>query len=220
MPEITLTAEIGRPLGSRAARRLRAEGKIPGVVYGHGTEPVPVAVVGRELRVALSGEAGTNALLQLDTGEGTYLTLARELQRHPVRGTLTHVDFLIVRRDEVISADVAVNLVGEAIEVHHGDGLVDQQLFTLPVRAMPSDIPTAVEVDISGLTIGGVVRVADLALPAGVETDLDGDVPVVTGVPPRVQAAGAGGEGEAGTAEGEAPSGEAGAAGAAAGAEG
>ncbi len=213
MPEITLTAEIGRPLGSRAARRLRAEGKIPGVVYGHGTEPVPVAVVGRELRVALSGEAGTNALLQLDTGDGTYLTLARELQRHPVRGTLTHVDFLIVRRDEIISADVPVNLVGEAIEVHHGDGLVDQQLFTLTVRAMPSDIPTAIEVDISALTIGGVIRVADLALPAGAETDLDGDVPVVTGVPPRVQATGA--EGEAGTAEGEAPSGGAGPAGAA-----
>jgi large subunit ribosomal protein L25 len=202
MPEITLNAEVGRPLGSSAARRLRAEGKIPGVVYGHGTEPVPVAVVGRELRAALSGEAGTNALLQLKTGEQTFLTLARELQRHPVRGTVTHVDFLIVRRDEVIGTDVPVTLVGEAIEVSHGDGIVDQQLFTLPVRAKPSDIPTAVEVDITELTIGGVIRVADLALPASVETDLDGEVPVVTGVPPRVQAAGAEGEAAEGAPEG------------------
>lgn len=198
MPDITLTAEIGRPLGSRAARRLRAEGKIPGVVYGHGSDPVPVTVVGRELRAALTGDAGMNALLQIEAGDQRFLTLARELQRHPVRGTVTHVDFLIVGRDEVIGADVGITLVGEAIEVHHGDGIVDQQLFSLPVRAKPSDIPTALEVDISELTIGGVIRVADLDLPAGVESELEGDVPIVTGVPPRVQAAGAGAEGEEG----------------------
>ena len=161
-----------------------------------------LAVVGRELRAALSGEAGTNALLQLETGDGSYLALAREMQRHPVRGTVTHVDFQIVRRDEVIGADVAVTLVGEAVEVAHGDGIVDQQLFTLPVRAKPSDIPTVVEVDISGLTIGAVIRVADLTLPPGVETELDPDAPVATGVPPRVQQAGAGAEGEAGEAAG------------------
>ncbi|MGH8981434.1 MAG: 50S ribosomal protein L25/general stress protein Ctc, partial [Acidimicrobiales bacterium] len=93
MPEIVLQAESGRPRGSSAARRLRREGKIPGVVYGHGTEPVSVAVVGRELRLALSGDAGTNALLSLEADGNTYLTVARELQRHPVRGTVTHVDF-------------------------------------------------------------------------------------------------------------------------------
>lgn len=188
MPEIVLEAEVGRPLGSSASRRLRAEGKVPGVVYGHGTEPVAVAVVGRELRTALSTEAGTNALLSLQAGGKTYLTVAREIQRHPVRGTVSHVDFQIVRRDEVIAADVSVTLVGEAIEVHHGDGIVDQQLFTLPVRAKPADIPTAIEVDIAGLTIGAVIRVGDLRLAEGVATDLDDEVPVVTGVPPRVQA--------------------------------
>ncbi|MGH9087225.1 MAG: 50S ribosomal protein L25 [Acidimicrobiales bacterium] len=205
MPDITLTAEIGRPLGTRAARRLRAEGKIPGVVYGHGSDPMPVVVEGRELRTALSGDAGTNALLQLEAGDQRFLTLARELQRHPVRGTVTHVDFLIVGRDEVIGADVGIALVGEAIEVHHGDGIVDQQLFSLPVRAKPSDIPTTIEVDISELTIGGVIRIADLDLPAGVESELESDMPIVTGVPPRVQGAGAGAEGEAGegAAEGE-----------------
>lgn len=203
MPEIVLEAEAGRPRGSSAARRLRAEGKIPAVVYGHGAEPVPIAVVGRDLRVALSGEAGTNALLSLRAGGNTYLAIARELQRHPVRGTVIHVDFQIVRRDEVIGADVAITLTGEAVEVHHGDGLVDQQLFALPVHAKPADIPTSVEVDISGLTIGGVIRVGDLPLPKGVSVDLDDEVAVVTGVPPRVQAGGAEGEaeGEAGAAE-------------------
>jgi large subunit ribosomal protein L25 len=199
MPEITLEAEVGRPLGSRPSRRLRHEGKIPGVVYGHGSDPVPVAVAARDLRVALSGESGSNTLLSLKAGDQTFLTLAREMQRHPVRGTVTHVDFQIVRRDEIIAADVPVTVVGEALEVQHGDGLVDQQLFTLPVRARPADIPTVIEVDVTDLTIGGALRVADLALPAGVTTDLDDEVAVVIGQPPRVA-----GPGEGGEAEGEA----------------
>lgn len=203
MPEIVLEAETGRPLGSSASRRLRAEGKVPGIVYGHGSEPVAVAVAGRDLRVALSGQAGTNALLSLRAGGKTYLTVARELQRHPVRGTVTHVDFQIVRRDEVIAADVPIVLNGEAIEVHHGDGIVDQQLFTLPVHAKPADIPTHVDVDISGLAIGGVIRVGDLTLPKGVTVDLDAEAPIVTGVPPRVQAV-AEAEAEAGEAPEEA----------------
>jgi large subunit ribosomal protein L25 len=211
MPEITLHAEVGRAVGSRPARRLRREGWVPGVVYGHGTDPVPVAVVGRDLRTALSGDAGANTLLSLEAGDRTFLTLAREMQRHPVRGTVTHVDFQIVRRDEIIAADVPVNLVGEALEVHHGDGLVDQQLFALPVRAKPADIPASLELDISSLAIGGALRVADLDLPPGVTTDLEDDVAIVTVQPPRVQAA-AEGEGEAAEgAEGaEQPAAEAG----------
>jgi large subunit ribosomal protein L25 len=197
MPEITLAAEVGRPLGSRSTRRLRTEGKIPGIVYGHGSEPVPVAVVGRELRIALSGESGSNTLLSLVAGDTTFLTLARAMQRHPVKGTVTHVDFQIVRRDEVIAAEVPINLTGEALEVQHGDGLVEQQLFALPVRARPSDIPSSIEVDITDLVIGGAIRVADLSLPSGVTTDLDDEVAIVAGQAPRVAAEGDGAEGEA-----------------------
>jgi large subunit ribosomal protein L25 len=203
MPEIILEAETGRPLGSRATRRLRAEGKIPGVVYGHGTDPVSVAVAARELRIALSGESGSNTLLSLKAGDKTFLTLAREMQRHPVRGTVTHVDFQIVRRDEIIAAEVPITLTGEALEVQHGEGLVDQQLFNLPVRAKPADIPTVVEVDVTDLVIGAALRVADLNLPAGVTTDLEEDVAIVIGQPPRVVALEEGEEGEEGAAEGE-----------------
>ncbi len=173
MAEVVLAAEVGRPTGSRAVRRLRREGKIPAVIYGHGTDPLPVAIVARELRIALNSEAGANQLLSLDTGSGTYLALAREMQRHPVAQTVTHVDFVIVRRDEVISADVPIVLVGEALEVHHGDGLVDQQMFTLAINALPTAIPSAIEADISELIIGGQVRVSDLVLPTGVTTDID-----------------------------------------------
>ncbi|HSZ35791.1 MAG TPA: 50S ribosomal protein L25 [Acidimicrobiales bacterium] len=213
MAEVVIAAETGRTKGSRAARRLRREGKIPGVIYGHGTDPLPVAIGARELRVALNGEAGANQLLSLDTGSGTYLTMAREMQRHPVAQTVTHVDFIIVRRDEVISAEVPITLVGEAIEVHHGDGLVDQQMFTLSIHALPSDIPAGIEADVSELTIGGQVRVSDLTLPPGVTTDIDPETAVAIGQPPRVvveEEVAAEGEGEEGAAEeGAEPSGQA-----------
>ena len=204
MAEIVLAAEVGRPLGSRAVRRLRREGKIPGVIYGHGTDPLPIAVGARELRVALNGEAGANQLLSLDTGSGTFLTLARDMQRHPVAQTVTHVDFIIVRRDEVISADVPITLVGEATEVHHGDGLVEQQMFTLSINALPANIPSGIDADISALTIGGQVRVSDLVLPDGVTTDVDPESAVALGQPPRVTV-----EEEEAAAEGEAAEGEA-----------
>jgi large subunit ribosomal protein L25 len=204
MAEIVLAAEVGRPLGSRAVRRLRREGKIPGVIYGHGTDPLPIAVGARELRVALNGEAGANQLLSLDTGSGTFLTLARDMQRHPVAQTVTHVDFIIVRRDEVISADVPITLVGEATEVHHGDGLVEQQMFTLSINALPSNIPSGIDADVSALTIGGQVRVSDLVLPDGVTTDVDPESAVALGQPPRVTV-----EEEEAAAEGEAAEGEA-----------
>jgi len=213
MAEVVLAAQVGRPLGSRAVRRLRREGKIPGVIYGHGTEPVPIAVVARELRAALNTEAGANQLLSLETGAGTYLTIAREMQRHPIAQTVTHVDFVIVRRDEVISADVPITLVGEALEVHHGDGLVEQQMFTLPIRALPGAIPTVIEADISELTIGGQVRVSDISLPEGVTTETDPETAIAIGQPPRVvtleeEAAEVEGE-EGAAAETAEPSGEA-----------
>ena len=106
MPEVTLVAEAGRTTGSRSTRRLRAAGKIPGVVYGHGAEPLPVAVGARDFQLAMSGEAGLNTLLSLKVDGKDYLTLARDIQRHPFKNVVTHVDFLIVRRDEVISAEV------------------------------------------------------------------------------------------------------------------
>jgi large subunit ribosomal protein L25 len=208
MAEIVLAAEVGRPLGSRAVRRLRREGKIPGVIYGHGTDPLPIAVGARELRVALNGEAGANQLLSLDTGSGTFLTLARDMQRHPVAQTVTHVDFIIVRRDEVISADVPITLIGEATEVHHGDGLVEQQLFTLSINALPANIPSGIDADVSALTIGGQVRVSDLALPDGVTTDVDPESAVALGQPPRVTVEEEEAAEAAEAAEGEAVEGE------------
>jgi len=207
MAEITLVAEAGRPSGTRPARRLRHEGRVPAVVYGPGVAPIPVSVSARDLRAALSTDAGLNAVLSLRVEGQQFLTMARELQRHPVRGSVTHVDFQVVDPDREVTADVQITLVGEAIEVTRGDGVIEQQMFALTVRARPADIPTHFEVDISELVIGSAVRVSDITLPAGVTIDVDPESIVVAGQPPRVQAV------EEAPAEGEEAEGEAAAAG-------
>jgi large subunit ribosomal protein L25 len=198
MPEVTLVAEAGRIIGSAPARRLRAEGKIPGIIYGHGMDPLPVAILGREFRTALSGEAGLNTLLSLrvDGGE-KYLTMARTMQRHPIRGTVTHVDFQVVRSDEIMTAEVPITLIGEAAAVNREDGMVEQQLFSLTIKATPQSIPAALEVDISELTIGQTLRVSEMTLPRGVEVDTDPEAPVAVGQPSRVSGREEGEEGEA-----------------------
>jgi len=202
MEEVTITAQVGRPIGSRSSRRLRATGKVPAVLYGHGTDAMALAVDSRELRNALTGDAGLNALITLNVDSESHLAMARHLQRHPVKGTVDHVDFVIVRRDEIVTADVPINLVGEATEVNQNDGIVEQQLFTLPIKAKPMDIPASLEADISGLVIGEAVRVADLQLPSGVETEVDPEEAVVVGQPPAAVELPEPGEGEE-AAEGE-----------------
>lgn len=179
MAEITLVAEPGRTTGSSSSRRLRASGRVPAVVYGHGGEGTSVSVDGRDLRHALSGDAGLNQLLSLKVGSETHLAMARSLQRHPVRHTVVHVDFLIVRRDEVISANVPIVLIGEAKTVEQEQGLVEHLLTALTVNATPDRIPPLIEVDISELTVGDSIRVSDLPLPSGVTTDASPDDLVV-----------------------------------------
>src|SRR3984957_18469924 len=205
MAEITLVGETGRTTGSAESRRLRAAGRIPAVVYGHGGEGTAISVEGGGLRHALSGTSGLNQLLSLKVGSDTHLALARSVQRHPVRHTVVHVDFLIVRRDEVISAEVPLLLVGEARAVEQEQGLVEQLLTSLTVNAIPGLIPAHLEVDISELTIGEGVRVSDLALPEGVTTDTNPDELVVLASATRAaveeEAASEGEEGAEGEAQ-------------------
>jgi len=186
MAEIQIVAETGRTPGSRASNRLRGEGKIPGVVYGHGTAPMAVAVDGRELRHALNTEAGANVVLNLTIGGRDHLTMARVLQRHPVRHNVTHVDFQIVKADEVVSAEVPVNLTGEAVAVHRADGVIEQAMFALTVQATPGRIPSHIDIDISGLTVGESIRIGDVSLPAGVNTELDPEEAIVVAQGPQV----------------------------------
>jgi large subunit ribosomal protein L25 len=179
MPDITLTAELGRAIGTSDTRRLRSEGKIPGVVYGPGVAPIPVAVDGKAFRLALSGDQGLNTLLDLVAGSKHYLVLAREIQRHPVRGTVHHVDFQIVNRSQGVEVEVPLLVTGDALEVRHHDWEVDQQLFSIHVKAQPDRIPNAITVDITDLQVGGAIRISDLELPEGVEATQDPQTTVI-----------------------------------------
>jgi large subunit ribosomal protein L25 len=179
MPQVTLHALTSRERGSASSRRLRHEGAIPGVVYGHGVGPLPVSVNAKEFRTAVSGEQGLNALITMDADGTTYTVMAREIQRHPVRGTVSHVDFQVVDPNQTVVAEVPLHLVGDAVEVRHADWEVDQQMFSIEVKTRPDRIPHSIEVDISELTAGAAIRIGDLVLPEGVEAVDDASVAVV-----------------------------------------
>jgi large subunit ribosomal protein L25 len=213
MPDIKLVAETRPARGTAPSRRMRHEGHIPAVVYGHGIEATPVTVEARALRAVLSTSAGLNVVLELDIDGEHHLAMAKDVQRHPVRNTVSHVDFLVVNRDEKVTVDVPILLTGEATEVNMAGGTVDHQLFHLTVHTTPASIPERLEADISGLTIGGAVRVSELTLPAGVTSDVDPETVVASGQAARVEEvaapteeeAAAEGAAEAAPTEGEAP---------------
>jgi large subunit ribosomal protein L25 len=179
MAEIIITATPRPPQGTRPARRLRNEGKVPGVVYGLGKDTLPVAVVWRDLRHALVGDAGLNALIDLHVDGGSELVMVKDLQRHPVRRDVLHVDFLRVNRDQELTVDVPINLTGEPTAVLNAEGVVEHLLHALSITAKPADIPNELAIDISGLELGESIRVSDITLPAGVTTTIDLDEVVV-----------------------------------------
>jgi len=164
-----LKTDTSRELGTRPSRRLRRTGQIPGVVYGLGGETVPVAVDARDLRSALTSDAGLNALLTLEVNGDRQLGLVKELQHHPVRNEVIHVDFIRVDADVAVEVEVRVVLEGEATAVANEDGVVDQAAFTIAVLAKPESIPNELVIDINEMVMGDTVRAGDLELPEGVE---------------------------------------------------
>jgi large subunit ribosomal protein L25 len=212
MAEIILTATPRPPQGTRPVRRLRNEGKIPGVVYGMGADPIPLSVEWRELRAALITEQGLNAVIHLEVEGEQMPTLVKEMQRHPVRRNVLHVDFIRVDLNKPVDVDVPIHLEGEAETVQREGGVIDQILTSLAIHAKPSDIPAGLTVDISDLEIGSSKHVSDIVLPEGVTTSVEPDETVVTAsfqvveIPEPTE--GEEVEGEEG-AEGEAAEGEA-----------
>src|SRR5918994_524329 len=178
--DIILAAETGRATGSPASRRLRASGKVPAVLYGRGAEPRAITVDWRELRSALTTDKGLNALITLDIDGTRTEAVVKEMQRHPVRRDVLHVDFLSVDVDKPITTDVPIVLEGEATLVIREEGVVEQALNAIVVHAKPDVIPGHLAVDVSELVIGHTITVADLVLPPGVTTDADPEETVVT----------------------------------------
>jgi large subunit ribosomal protein L25 len=178
--QVALAATGRAGTGKGEARALRRAGRVPAIAYGADLEtPIPVSVDGRELYHALHTDAGENAILRLQIDGDTQLAIVREIQRHPVRRELLHVDFVTVNRNVKITVDVPIVTEGEAPGADEG-GVADQVLFTLPVEVLPLEVPDQITLDISDMQVGDVKRVADLDLPAGVETSEDPETPVVT----------------------------------------
>ncbi len=180
MSETVLIAETGRATGSANSRRLRATDSIPAVVYGQGMEPLSIAVARRDLRIALSGAAGLNTILDLTVDGTVYPAIVKDLQRHPVRRTVQHVDFIQINLDEEIVVGVPVRLVGEAKEVLANNGLVDLAMTEIEVSTTPRNIPDEIVVDVSEMTMDTTITLEEVALPAGVTATADPELPVVT----------------------------------------
>ena len=165
--ETTLVAEQRDKTGKGAARKLRAAGRVPAVLYGHGQETLVISVDARELMHLFHRAASANVLVDLVIDGKRHLTIPREVQRDHIRGQTVHVDFLAVRRDEKITVEVGILEVGEAPGIKAG-GVMEHHARDIRVECLPQDVPEHLEADISTLEIGGMLHVSDLAVPAGV----------------------------------------------------
>jgi large subunit ribosomal protein L25 len=179
MPD-TLALEPRTPGKTKHVKAVRAAGKIPGVLYGRGNEPVAFQVDRPALREALSGES-TVLKITVPGRKGDIHAVLKDYQLDPVRDTLTHIDLLEISMTERLVANVNVRVEGEAPGVKDG-GVLDQPTFQVEVEALPSDLPPELVVDVSGLGIGDSVKVSDITPPAGVtiRTDPDTTIAVIS----------------------------------------
>lgn len=173
MPEVRIAAEPRNEFGKGPARRFRREGRVPAVLYGHGTEARHVSLPGHDVLLALRT---ANVLIRLEgLPGGSELALPKAVQRDPIRGSVEHVDLILVRRGEKVTVDVPLQVTGEVAV----DGLLDQQLVQIAVEAEATNIPTGIEIDVEGMEIGTSVHAGDLSLPAGSTLAVDAELLVL-----------------------------------------
>jgi large subunit ribosomal protein L25 len=181
MSETSLVVESRAATGKGAVRKLRAAGRIPAILYGQGKESVPLTVDPRALEKVLR-VGGANALLDLTVEGrpelGSPVALVKELQRHPIRGTIVHADLYQVDLTRTVEVEVPVHLVGKAKGIDFG-GILEHSLREIALECLPRSIPASIEVDVSNMEIGDVIHVRDLVLPPGVSLVSDPDLGVV-----------------------------------------
>ena len=170
MPEVRIKAEPRTEFGKGPARRERRAGRVPAVLYGHGTDPRHVSLPGHDVLLALRT---ANVLIRLEgLPGGSQLALPKAVQRDAIKGSVEHVDLIMVRRGEKVTVEVPVTVTGEVAS----DGLLDQQLIQIAVEAEATNIPPGIVVDIEGMEIGTDVRAGDLTLPSGVTLAVEPDI--------------------------------------------
>ena len=176
--QVKLKAEPRTAIGRSAARRLKARGIVPAVVYGGKEKSQPLQVSARDINAMLSHASGENILVELEiTGhKGSRTALLQEVQHSPVGGDVLHVDFHAISMDEKIQADVPLEPLGIATGVKNFGGLLEQNLRVLPIECLPRDLPDKIPVDVSALNIGDSIHVRDIKLPAGVTAKVQLDL--------------------------------------------
>lgn len=177
----TLKAALRQSAGKGTARKLRASGQVPAVLYGHGEKPRPLAVNAHDLGLLINSINVENTLVRLDIeGEGLQDVLLREVQMHPYKPEALHVDFFHVNARETLHVKIPVRLTGTPVGVHTDGGILDQVLYDLDVECLPGNIPDGVEIDVSNLTLGESVRVGDVPAREGVRFLQDADLPIAS----------------------------------------
>jgi len=187
MGDVTFAVEARETTGKGAARRLRQQGLVPGVVYGGGRGATPIAFdVAKFERLLATSHSGVNTLIDLTGGSAASgrTVIAKELQREAVRGRITHVDFYEIDLKTKIEVEVPIHLTGTPLGVVNG-GVLDQQLREIEIMCLPNAIPDSIEVDVSGMDLGSTLHVADLVIPAGVDVKSESDLTVATVLIPR-----------------------------------
>ena len=217
--ETRLSLEPRSATGKGGARKLRQAGRVPAVVYGGDDDPMPVSMKARDALHLFHSISVDNTILELDIdGVGTEQALIRDIQTHPHRDELIHVDFQRIQKGVAIEVQIPIQLVGTPDGVRNEGGLLDHIVHDLPVKCIPSAIPEFIQLDVTDLVIGDALRAKDLALPADVESLLDPERTICLVAAPRVVEEEApeelaegleGEEGEEGE-EGAAPTGESG----------
>lgn len=181
MEQQVLSVELREKTGKGVARKARANGLVPGVVYGKGVEPIIVNVQPKELMAAIAGEGGRNHLIALKGGDSLdgNIVIVADLQRDCIKGTPTHVDLHRVNLKENLKVQVPVALTGTAVGVKEG-GLLDFAMHTLEVECLPTAIPERFEINVTGLGIGHAIHVGDIAVPEGVKILADPKASIVS----------------------------------------
>jgi large subunit ribosomal protein L25 len=182
--ETKLKAELRTETGKGPAHRLRAVGRVPATLYGHGMDPLSISVSGQDL-IHLFHQAGQNALVDLQVDGSEHLAIARDVQRDHLHGRYIHLDFLAIRRDEKIRVSVQVFEVGESVGVEEG-GVVEHHLREIELECLPADVPERIDVDITNMRIGDMVHVGEVPPPEGAAFLTDPETPVLSIIMPAI----------------------------------
>ena len=188
MSTATLSATLRSESGKGAARALRRAGSVPAVIYGHKREPMSLAIPTRELERLLERVAAETTVVELSIDGKVSRTLIREIQKHPFKKQLVHIDFQELVAGERITVNIPLVIVGTSIGVRSFAGVLDQTMRELEVSVDPGSIPNHIDVDVSALNVGDSIHVRDLQLPAGVMVLADVDASVVVVAAPKVNA--------------------------------